>query len=229
VANGVSAGVFAVARAFLRSSEKDVARSGIPPAIRHQLQLAGAPGGQALRTIDEYGTTAVFKQGGGSFFNHHENIVNIDITNGSPLTALAHETTHARWFFEGRAADVAKLSRTDYIDRALEEETDAVVSELRTTMELHNKGIRIPSSAPQPHYMYGYNRRIQFAYAEAQSRGGFLTAAERDQAGQLGGRYAVSNAFHTGQLRTSINQLSYPDYYGRHWDQCHASRNRFRP
>ena len=151
-----------------------------------------------METIDKHGVNTVFRDGGGSMYDRAKNTIYIDVKNGSPTAGLVHEATHARWTREGWTADVSRLDRTSFVNRSLDEETDAAVNEIRTITELRKKGIEVPNSALQSHYTYGYNNAVQWSDATARAQGRPLTYAELDQAGQLGGRGAVSAAYHSG-------------------------------
>ena len=96
------------------------------------------------------------------------------------------------------------------------------MNEIRTITELRKQGIEVPDSALQSHYTHGYNNAAQWSDATARAQGKPLTYAELDQAGQLGGRGAVSAAYHSGQIRGSVDGTPYPQHLGAGWDSYQA-------
>jgi hypothetical protein len=223
-------GIFRATKTFFRDSEAHVAqaaepkvlKTSIPRKYKRELTLAGAPGREAMETINKHGVTTVFREGGGSMFDRTKNTIFIDVKNGSPTAGLVHEATHVRWTKEGWTADVTRLDRTSYINRTLDEETDAAVNEIRAIMELKKQGVQVQDSSLQGHYLHGYDNAVKWSEATGRTQGRPLTYAELDQAGQLGGRGAVNAAFHSGHIRTSTNGLPYPQFYGEGWDAYQA-------
>jgi hypothetical protein len=223
-------GIFRATRALFRDSEVQATRAAeprvlktsIPRKYKRELNLAGAPGREAMETIDKHGVKTVFREGGGSMYDRAKNTIYVDVKNGSPTAGLVHEATHARWAKEGWTADVSRLDRTSYVNRSLDEETDAAVNEVRTIMELRKQGIQVPDSALQSHYIHGYNNAVRWSDATARAQGRPLTYAELDQAGQLGGRSAVNAAYHSGQIRGSVTGTPYTQHLGEGWDAYQA-------
>lgn len=222
-------GIFEAAAKFFKNIAKDTARSGaksgarsnITRQLRRDLERAGQPGREALRTIEQNGTTVVFKQGGGSFYTHAANTITIDTTNGNPIVGLVHEATHVRWAHGGHTANVALHGRTEYVNRMLREETDGTVNQIRANIELQRQGINVPDTTLQKEYIQGYHQAVHQANAQAYYQGRTLTSAEQNHAGHMGGAGAVNSAFHSGHIRTSNTNAPYPNYYADAWDQYH--------
>lgn len=223
-------GVFRATKVFFKDSESKVAEAAgpkivstkIPRTVRRELSLAGQAGRDAVETIDKYGVKTVFREGGGSSYNHAKKTMYIDVKNGNSAVGVVHEATHARWANEGRTADVTRHNRTDYVNISLDEETDAAANEIRAAVEMRKNGISVPVSAVQSHYLNGYEHAVRWSEHAGRVQHRPLTYAELDHAGQMGGRGAVNAAYYSGQIRNSLTGTPYPQYYGEAWDGYQA-------
>lgn len=216
-------GILKRALAFFRTAEPKVGSAAIPRTLRRELRDTGAPGREALATLDKYGSNVVFRDGGGAMHDFKSNTIFIDRNSSIPQSvSIVHEATHVRWEREGRRADITRLGRADYVNRMVGEETDSAVNQIRATMALQRGGMKIPDDPLQGHYVSGYRNAVQHAATLAHNEGRTLTAAEREYAGDLGGRGAVYAGFHNGDVRGSVTNTPYPEYYGSGWDNYQA-------
>ncbi|TQL88108.1 hypothetical protein FB559_8723 [Actinoallomurus bryophytorum] len=223
-------GIFRATKAFFRNSESKVAGAAgsrivstkIPRKVSRELSLAGNVGREAVETIDKYGVKTVFREGGGSLYNHAENTMYIDVKNGNSAVGVVHEATHARWAHEGRTADVTRHNRSDYVNINLDEETEAAVNEIRAAFEMRKNHIDVPVSNVQSHYVNGYEQAVRWSEYTGRVQHRPLSYAELDYAGRMGGQGAVHAAYHSGQIRGSVTGTPYPQYFGEGWDSYHA-------
>jgi hypothetical protein len=168
------------------------------PLTRRVLAEAGPEGEKALETMDHHKVEVEYSKGGGSFHDHENNTVHIDLKGGHPGPPLVHELTHSEWAHTKKRADPSTTRRAEYIDLAAAEETDAQMRQINANIHLQNtnQGVRIPDVALQKEFMDGY-----------------------DSAGSTGGRQAVYDAFRNGLVRGSVTHKSYVEISGEAWDR----------
>jgi hypothetical protein len=187
---------------------------------RRALTEAGPEGALALQTMDRYGTRVVYAHGGGCFYQHADNTVHIDLDSGNAAAELVHESVHVRWAHEGRHADPAKMGRTEFVNSALSEETEATTRQIHANvhMQTTRPHLNSPNVGLQAEYAAGYRTGFQNADSLAWQQGGRLSPNERHMAGVAGGTSAVNGGFHGGLAATSNTGVPYPKYYGDAWD-----------
>jgi hypothetical protein len=179
-------------------------------------------GREALRWVRHHGVRVVYRVGGGSYYDGDAGLFYID-TRQSPeerANAFVHEVNHAE---HHDGADIDDLSREDYIDRSIDEETEGTVEAIRNNQQLQkSRGGDAPDTLLQQEYEDAYERavdRAKAALAEAA-----LAQARRlplDAAGEEAGRERVKRAFLNGEVVSSVDGDNYADSYGKAWDDAH--------
>jgi hypothetical protein len=117
---------------------------------------------------------------------------------------VVHEANHAQATVNGESADANSQNRADYVTTAVNEEVDGVVDQIKAAQELRIAGYNVGTQPAETAFNTAYNQAIQSGQTQAQ--------AER------AGWEAVRGEFYNGNIVTSTNGQSYPDYYGGYWD-----------
>jgi len=194
------------------------AAAGGPPDLSNY----GPQGVKAQQILDQYGTKVRYTTKGGSYYDSSTNTVTIDTTNGDPGVGLIHEANHVAYDQAGAHANPATLSRNDYIDQNLHEETDGTVAQIQGNQALQAGNPGAPATAAQAQYEAGYQSGVQQAAQTAAQQGRTLTPAEATAAGQQGGWQAVNNWFRSPSAQASTSGETYTQLYGRYWDEYQA-------
>jgi len=118
---------------------------------------------------------------------------------------VVHEANHAQATVNGESANANTQSRDDYVTTAVNEEVDGVVAQIKAAQELRIAGYDVDQQPAEGAFDTAYALAIQNGQTRAQ--------AER------AGWEAVRGEFYNGNIVTSTNGQSYPDYYGDHWDR----------
>jgi hypothetical protein len=168
------------------------------------------------------------------------------VTLGPPFDAeemaltIAHEANHAKYFKEGRNADITKDTRDDYVRKKIEEEVVGTVASIEVKNSLVKKGVAIAATFPlEKEYNDAYKKAVE----DLKKSKPDATEAELDAAGKKAGYEAVKKGFETGKVVASVKQCSssgatcttaaecpsgescvknsYPVYYGNTWDRAH--------
>jgi hypothetical protein len=192
-------------------------------AIRQILQQSDS-GRAALEQKEEYGVEVrAGRAGGGSFFSSSSNSITLDAGESNEEAALTfvHEMNHARYFHEGIGADVESMTREEYVNSMIEEESEGTVRSIETKIELEGTDIDV-SGATFPlegEYRQAYQTAVEAARAEDPER----SDDELQRIGRNAGKQRVTQGFTNGEVVTSTSpQVPYPQYYGQIWDQAHA-------
>ena len=117
---------------------------------------------------------------------------------------VVHEANHAEATVNGTSADANSQDRGDYVTTAVNEEVTGVVEQIKAAQELRIAGYTIGRQPAEGAFDTAYQQAIQNGQTRAQ--------AER------AGWEAVRGEFYNGNIVTSTNGQSYPDYYGDYWD-----------
>jgi hypothetical protein len=117
---------------------------------------------------------------------------------------VVHEANHAQATVNGRSANANTQSRDDYVTTAVNEEVDGTVEQIQAAQELRIAGYTVGRQPAERAYDTAYQQAIQDGQTRAQ--------AER------AGWEAVRGEFYNGNIVTSTNGQSYPEYYGDYWD-----------
>jgi hypothetical protein len=175
-------------------------------------------GQAALQLIDAYEVGVGFEYGEGSGFYPYRNQIVIDSRFGkfSAALKLIHEATHARYFHEGLAADIALHDRGTYVQLKMEEELDAMVTGIEATSELWEAGVDI--SKLRPFYYYPYKHAHGSAFRAAKHDHPELDAEALHYIGRAAGESVVLEFLYGGQVVTSLTRQTYLEYWGSVWD-----------
>lgn len=180
-----------------------------------------AVGRHLLRIKETYQVDVQFEETSGSRFRKQENLIILDSNHNSVKAALffAHEMQHAQAFHEGEQADPKSETRQAFVEHKLREEAKGVAVSLQMKMELEQLGSQVTKvTFPMEDR---YREAYQLATEQASLIGTNLSKPELDAIGQAAGEQALFDAFIGGEIQTSNTYDSYPDYYGRVWDEVH--------
>jgi hypothetical protein len=175
-------------------------------------------GKEAIAVLDKHKVKITFDAAGGADYDPSTNSITVDSnrTNARIALSLVHELNHARYEKEGLTADVTKLSREEYVKRLVEEEAEGVVKSIEAKIELEGTKIDLTgASYPlEAEYRKAYKKAVDAAKAKDPK------AAEADlkKLGRAAGKARVTKGFMDGEVVGSKSRQSYPDKYGKHWD-----------
>lgn len=116
---------------------------------------------------------------------------------------IIHEASHAEWDVEGEAGDAQEMGRQEYVDTQLDNETEACVEEIYYAKERRMSGESVGRD--------GMERAYDKAYTEA------IEDGESEDAADDAGRAAVRKRFEDGEVVTSTDGKTYPEYYEDGW------------
>lgn len=132
------------------------------------------------------------------------------------VTTLVHEYNHAFYARTGKTVNThqqaTSLTRADYVNGMLDEETASVVLEITTAREFTDAGHRV-THGQSSRYWDAHDDARQSALDQGKSQ------AEADAAGREAGRLAIRQMFVDGTYRTSNTGQTYEEYYGSYWDR----------
>jgi hypothetical protein len=161
--------------------------------------------------------------GGGSEYKASGNAMVIDPNESATETALTfvHEMHHATMYHEGKWADVKTLSRRDYITKEIEEESEGTVKSIETKIEL--EGTKIDVSKATFPLEKEYRTAYKAAVDAAKAKDPKTSEEDLKRIGREAGRKRVIKGFWDGEvvISTSKAPVTYPDYYGKIWDDAH--------
>jgi hypothetical protein len=135
---------------------------------------------------------------------------------------LAHEANHAMAAAAGKTPDINKETRDDYVRKMLEEEVVGTVGPIELKLALAKKGKTITATFPlEGEYVAAYNKAVE----DIKKSNPSATDADLEAAGRKAGYEAVKKGFETGKVVASVKvggrSLTYPEYYGKSWDDAH--------
>lgn len=139
----------------------------------------------------------------GAYYDASTNTMTLGGGYVDPSTII-HEASHAEWDATDNQVVATEVSKDEYVDHAIDNETEAVTEEVYYAQERRAQGHDVPVDRAEQDY--------QAAYDEAIDSG--ASAEEADQAG----RGAIRELFTSGYYETSTTGQSYPEYYGSYWD-----------
>jgi hypothetical protein len=188
-------------------------------AVLNETQL----GRDALKWVHDHGVRVVYRKGGGSYYDGDDNVFYVD-TDQSPeerANTFVHEVNHAEHRDD---PDIDDLSRDDFIDKSIDEETEGTVEAIQNNQQLqHNRSNRqVPDTLLQTEYEDAYNRAIADENkARAKNQRPPLTPEEARRIGEDAGRRRVKEAFVNGEVVASTDGDTYTENYGEAWDDAH--------
>jgi len=177
-------------------------------------------GSYLLGLREAYQVTVRFETGQGSSFNQAANRILLE-TNRSPVSAallFAHEMNHAQTFHEGRKPHRKSDSRQAYIDQMLWDEVKGMAVSVQVKMELEENGFDV-ADVTLP-FEDDYRQAYQVAVEQARLSSSSTSTQQLKAVGIEAGEQALYDAYASGQIRTSNTHETYPDYYGRLWDEA---------
>lgn len=182
---------------------------------------ASPTGQEALAILGKYAVQVYFVATGGSSFSPSTNKIKLNSTHSDERAALTmvHEANHARYKHEGLSADIMALSREDYVKQKVQEEAEGAVKSIEAKVELEGTTIDVSKATfPQEQeYREAYQKAIDAAKASDPA----ATEDDLKKRGREAGKARVIQGFMDGEVVTSTDGKSYPDYYGDAWDKKH--------
>jgi hypothetical protein len=166
----------------------------------------------ALDRKTEYSVGVEYQAGTGSFYDSGANKMTLDTTETAEESALTfvHEINHAHWHHKGLGADVQTMTREAYVQKMLDEEVEGTVLSIEAKGEIVAAGATITATFP-------LESEYRTAYDAAKAAG------QGTEDCRKAGLERVMLGFKNGEVVTSNNGQSYPDYYGDYWDTVHPS------
>ncbi|MBC6460094.1 hypothetical protein, partial [Actinomadura sp. HBU206391] len=186
----------------------DGAKSVVRVAEVRAVLRKSALGREVIKILDRYKVTVVVGEGGGTQFWHGPNKVHLDTKEldspGWLAINLAHETLHALRWNTGTTvvAKVRAMGRGEWVNAMLQEEAMATSWQLETALELRRQGVYVPKHPLEDVYWPAVR------YAEEQGKDGMAA-----------GTRALFLAHRAGMVTTSSRRETYPDAFGRQWDE----------
>ena len=178
-------------------------------------------GRHLLKLNELYDVNIQFEAGNGFRFRQDSNLILLDSTSDLFKAALffSHEMHHARTYHEGNKANIKEESRSTYVNLKLQEEAEGMITSIQVKMELEQSGLQITNIIlPLEDH---YRRASQAAKDSARISNAPLSDEQLDDLGRKAGKQALYKAFASGEVNTSNTYESYPEYYGRDWDEAH--------
>lgn len=167
--------------------------------------MTSTPAGKkAAEDLAASGASVAFLPGGASYYDAQNNrvVISRDAHPRDQAALLAHEAEHARASRAGQTPNADTAASADaYVDGMLREEARAQVQQIKVSTDLQR---RAPLQAE-------YNDAYQKGYAAAKAAGRDDAAASA--AAEAAGYDRVLQGFRAGEVRTSTNNQTYPDYY----------------
>lgn len=187
-------------------------------AVLNETQL----GRDALTWVKDHGVRVIYRSGGGSYYDGDANVFYVD-TKQSPedrANTFVHEVNHAE---HRNDPDIKKLSRDEFIDKSIDEETEGTVEAIQNNQELQrNRNGNAPGTLLQQEYEDAYNAAVARENAARQkAQRPPLDAAGEKAVGEKAGRERVKQAFVNGEVVSSVDKHKYADNYGKAWDDAH--------
>ncbi|MEZ4434094.1 MAG: DUF6782 family putative metallopeptidase [bacterium] len=169
-------------------------------------------GTTALDRKTEYSVGVEYQAGTGSFYDSGANKMTLDTTETAEESALTfvHEMNHAHWHHKGLGADVQTMTREAYVQKMLDEEVEGTVLSIESKGEIVDSGTAISATFP-------LEAEYRAAYDAAKAAGKGAEDCRK------AGHERVMQGFKNGEVVTSNNGQSYPDYYGDYWDAVHPA------
>lgn len=188
-------------------------------AVLNETQL----GRDALQWVRDHGVRVVYRKGGGSYYDGDDNVFYVD-TDQSPeerANTFVHEVNHAEHRDD---PDIDDLSRDDFIDQSINEETEGTVEAILNNQQLQDTrgNGQVPDTLLQTEYEDAYDQAIADENrARAQNQRPPLTPEQARQVGERAGRQRVKDAFVNGEVVASTDGDTYTENYGEAWDDAH--------
>ncbi len=203
-----------------------------PPGDTQKLKdindfLAKSPSGaEALKYIKDNNIPVTFANGGGSYWDGNKIVIDRSQDAQTAGLTVVHEVNHARADRTGKSGNVNLQSHDDYVKTMIDEESVGTVASIEAKRELQKAGVDVKASFPLE---TEYNEAYDAAVAKAKTDNPKATAAELDTIGRKAGLDRVREGFVNGEVVTSTNGQTYPEYYGGYWNNVHGTGNQPAP
>ncbi|MQY03875.1 hypothetical protein [Actinomadura macrotermitis] len=181
-------------------------------------------GRDALKWVHDNGIKVVYRKGGGSYWSDEDKVFYVD-TNQSPenrANTFVHEVNHAKHRNE---PDPKKMKKEEYVDKALDEETQGTVDAILNNQQLQQErgNGTPPATLLQNEYETASRNAINAENAaRAKAQRPPLSPEEERKIGADAGRQRVKQAFQNGEVVSSVDGHTYPQNYGDSWDDANS-------
>lgn len=179
----------------------------------------------ALGVIDKWKIPVDYNFAGvGSFHQAGKIFVNRSLSIDAATLVTMHEAQHADTFKSGRAADVEKLSRAEYIAKKIADEAEAVVRQIEGSVPMTARGASLAGSGITQGLIDKYRAAFYARRDELEAADPTMTRAEINRRCRLHARDTeVTNWFTDGTFVTSTGgaaNVTYSQHYGKTWDDA---------
>ena len=184
-------------------------------------------GRRALGIIDKWKIPVDYHFAGvGSFHQAGKIFVNRSLSIDAATLVTLHEAQHADTFKSGRAADVEKLSRAEYITKKIADEAEAVVRQIEGSVPMTAAGASLAGSGINQGLIDKYRAAFYAKRDELEAADPTMTRAEINRRCRQHARDTeVTNWFTDGTFVTSTGgaaNVTYSQHYGKGWDDAHT-------
>jgi hypothetical protein len=177
-------------------------------------------GKEGLKVMDDYKVKVRFIKGSYKY-DPSSNTVYLDSEHDIARSALdfSHEIHHAKAQNTGATPDIKKLSRSEYIKKMLEEEAEGTVKSIETKIELEGTDVEVSAAVfpMEAEYKAAHKAAVDAEKAKDPTK----SEADLKKIGREAGYKRVLKGFQDGDVPTSTSGETYPNYYGRLWDEEH--------
>ncbi len=181
------------------------------------------PGKKLLDYLADKGIGIELGSGDGSYFDDDAGdkiVVDESESLEDMIFTVPHEATHGQRYNDGESGDIDRDAREEYIDKMLDEETDATVAGIEVKQSLEANGETVGTTFPlETEYREAYTEKLEELKSEAK-RGKRKSMDQMRKEAKEAGRAAVREGFDNGTVRPGTDRNSnYRDYYGRKYDR----------
>jgi len=179
----------------------------------------------ALGIIDKWKIPVDYNFAGvGSFHQAGKIFINRSLSIDAATLVTLHEAQHADTFKSGRAADVEKLSRAEYITKKIADEAEAVVRQIEGSVPMTARGASLAGSGITQGLIDKYRAAFYAKRDELEAADPTMSRAEINRRCRLHTRDTeVTNWFTDGTFVTSTGgaaNVTYSQHYGKTWDDA---------
>ena len=162
--------------------------------------------------------------GVGSFHQAGKIFVNRALSIDAATLVTMHEAQHADTFKSGRAADVEKPSRAEYIAKKIADEAEAVVRQIEGSVPMTARGASLAGSGITQGLIDKYRAAFYAKRDEWEAADPTMSRAEINRRCRLHTRDTeVTTWFTDGTFVTSTGgaaNVTYSQHYGKTWDDA---------
>jgi hypothetical protein len=193
-------------------------------AIEDTLRASNT-GTWALGIVEKWKVPVDYEYGGqGSYHQGGRIYINKTLGIGAAAVTLMHEAQHADTYKSGKGADIAKLSRDEYITKSIADEAEAVVRQIEGLAVTTGLGVDMTGNPITPALKDRYLKAFYKKRDELKAANPSMSTADINAACRTATRDGeVTNWFADGTFVTSTNNNSYKVFYGNQWDDAHKT------